>query len=52
MTNDEGRARRLRVIFNPTAGNRAQRRLAEWLACLERLGATVSLCETNAPRHA
>src|SRR6185437_2820449 len=33
-------------------GNRAQRRVAEWLACLERLGAAVSLCETNAPRHA
>jgi len=52
MNNNEGRARRLLVIFNPTAGNRARRRLAEWLACLERLGAAVSLRETNAPRHA
>ncbi|HEX6841442.1 MAG TPA: diacylglycerol kinase family protein [Stellaceae bacterium] len=52
MTDNEGRARRLLVIFNPTAGNRAQRRLAEWLACLERLGPAVSLRETNAPRHA
>jgi YegS/Rv2252/BmrU family lipid kinase len=52
MNNNEQRARRLLVIFNPTAGNRAQRRLAEWLACLERLGAAVSLSETNAPRHA
>ena len=52
MTNNEGRARRLLVIFNPTAGNRAQRRLAEWLAALERLGAPVSLSETKAPRHA
>jgi len=52
MDNNEGRARRLLVIFNPTAGNRAQRRLAEWQGCLERLGAAVSLCETKAPRHA
>ncbi|HKW53111.1 MAG TPA: diacylglycerol kinase family protein, partial [Stellaceae bacterium] len=52
MSNNEGRARRLLVIFNPTAGNRAQRRLAVWLGCLEQLGAAVSLCETNAPRHA
>ena len=52
MTNNEERARRLLVIFNPTAGNRAQRRLAEWLAALERLGAPVSLSETKAPRHA
>jgi diacylglycerol kinase (ATP) len=52
MNDNEGRARRLLVIFNPTAGNRAQRLLAEWLACLERLGAAVSVGETNAPRHA
>jgi diacylglycerol kinase (ATP) len=52
MNNNEGRARRLLVIYNPTAGNRARRRLAKWLACLERLGAAVDLRETNAPRHA
>jgi diacylglycerol kinase (ATP) len=52
MDNNEGRARRLLVIYNPTAGNRAQRRLAVWLACLEQLGAPVTLRETNAPRHA
>jgi diacylglycerol kinase (ATP) len=52
MNNNGGPARRLLVIYNPTAGNRAQRRLAVWLACLEQLGAPVTLCETNAPRHA
>jgi diacylglycerol kinase (ATP) len=52
MNNKEGRARRLLVIYNPTAGNRVRRRLAAWLACVERLGAAVSLRETKAPRHA
>src|SRR5260370_5334592 len=52
MNNNEGRARRLLVIYNPTAGSRARRRLAGWIACLERLGAAVSLRETTAPRHA
>jgi len=52
MNNNEGRARRLLVIYNPTAGSHARRRLAGWIACLERLGAAVSLRETTAPRHA
>src|SRR5260370_40593887 len=52
MNNNEGRARRLLVIYNPTAGSLARRRLARWLACLDRLGAAVSLRETTAPRHA
>lgn len=52
MDNKEGRARRLLVIYNPTAGDRARQRFAVWLACLERLGAAVTLRETNAPRHA
>jgi diacylglycerol kinase (ATP) len=46
------RARRLRVIYTPTAGRRARWRLARWLACLDRLGATVTLSETQGPRHA
>jgi diacylglycerol kinase (ATP) len=46
------RARRLLVIYNPTAGQRARWRLARWLACLDRLGAAVTLSETEGPRHA
>ena len=52
MNNNEGRARRLLVIYNPTAGSRARRRLAGWLACLDRQGAAVTLRETTGPRHA
>jgi YegS/Rv2252/BmrU family lipid kinase len=52
MNNNAGRPRRLLVIYNPTAGSRARRRLAEWLACFDRLGVTVSLRETTGPRHA
>jgi YegS/Rv2252/BmrU family lipid kinase len=46
------RARRLLVIYNPTAGRRARWRLARWLACLDRLGSVVTLRETGGPRHA
>jgi diacylglycerol kinase (ATP) len=52
MGQGEGRARRLLVIFNPTAGTRAHRKLARWLAGLDRLGAAVTLRETEGPRHA
>lgn len=52
MDQVQGRARRLMVIYNPTAGRRARRRLAEWLAHLDRLGAVVTLRETTGPRHA
>jgi diacylglycerol kinase family enzyme len=52
MDKKEGRARRLLVIYNPTAGRRKARRLKRWLGHLERLGAQVTLAETNAPRHA
>jgi diacylglycerol kinase (ATP) len=47
-----GRARRLLVIYNPTAGGRKRRRLERWLAHLGRLGAEVTLSETEGPRHA
>jgi diacylglycerol kinase (ATP) len=49
---NERRARRLLVIHNPTAGQRAKWRLARWLACLDRIGAAVTLRETCGPRHA
>ena len=52
MDKNERRARRLLVIFNPTAGSRKRRRLTRWLARLEALGATVTLVETAGPRHA
>jgi diacylglycerol kinase (ATP) len=52
MHKKEGRARRLLVIYNPTAGNRKRRKLARFLAHLEALGAVVTLRETEAPRHA
>jgi diacylglycerol kinase (ATP) len=52
MSQDEGRARRLLVIFNPTAGYRAHRRLARWLGALDGLGAAVSVRETEGPHHA
>jgi diacylglycerol kinase (ATP) len=45
-------ARRLLVIYNPTAGQRARWRLARWLRQLDRLGAAVTLSETEGPRHA
>ncbi len=52
MDKNEGRARRLLVIYNPTAGGRKRRRFAAWLSHLAALGAEVTLAETEAPRHA
>ncbi len=52
MDKNEGRARRLLVIYNPTAGGRKRRRLGRWLSHLRGLGAEVTLSETAAPRHA
>jgi diacylglycerol kinase (ATP) len=48
----EQRARRLLVIYNPTAGRRARGRIAAWLAALERLGAPITVRETERPGHA
>jgi diacylglycerol kinase family enzyme len=45
-------ARRLLVIYNPTAGRRKRQRLAAWLARLNALGAATTLAETTGPRHA
>jgi YegS/Rv2252/BmrU family lipid kinase len=52
MAKTEGRARRLLVIYNPTSGRRKRRKLDRFLFHLDRLGATVTLRETTAPRHA
>ncbi len=52
MAEREGRARRLLVIYNPTAGRRAQGRLTAWLDHLEALGAAVTLAETTGRGHA
>jgi diacylglycerol kinase (ATP) len=52
MDKNEGRARRLLVIYNPTSGHRQRRKLDRWLAHLRALGAEVALSETTAPRHA
>lgn len=52
MDKNEGRARRLLVIYNPAAGGRKRRRLRAWLSRLRALGAEVTLAETLAPRHA
>jgi diacylglycerol kinase family enzyme len=52
MHKNEGRARRLLAIYNPTSGRRRRRKLERWLAHLRALGAEVTLCETTAPRHA
>jgi YegS/Rv2252/BmrU family lipid kinase len=52
MDKNEGRARRLLVIYNPTSGRRRRQKLVRWLAHLEALGAPVTLAETTAPRHA
>lgn len=49
---ETGRARRLLVIYNPTAGRRKRRRLARWLAHLGSLGAAVTVNETVGPGHA
>ncbi|HZB92543.1 MAG TPA: diacylglycerol kinase family protein [Stellaceae bacterium] len=52
MDKNEGRARRLLVIYNPTSGRRKRRKLERFLFHLEALGARATLCETTAPRHA
>jgi diacylglycerol kinase (ATP) len=52
MDKNEGRARRLLVIYNPVAGARKRRKLGRWLSHLDALGAEVTLRETEAPRHA
>jgi diacylglycerol kinase (ATP) len=44
--------RRLRVIYNPTAGFRRRRKLAALLLALDRLGAKVTLAETRGRGHA
>jgi diacylglycerol kinase (ATP) len=45
-------SRRILAIYNPTAGRRARGKLERFCASLTRLGATVTLAETNAPLHA
>jgi YegS/Rv2252/BmrU family lipid kinase len=45
-------ARRLLLIYNPTAGRRAQDRLACWRRALTQLGVQITLAETQAPLHA
>jgi diacylglycerol kinase (ATP) len=52
MHKNEGRPRRLLVIYNPTSGRRRRRKLDRWLAHLQAMGAEVTLSETTAPRHA
>ena len=52
MVKREERARRLLVIYNPTAGNRKRRKLRRFIADLERLGSVVTLRETGAPGDA
>jgi YegS/Rv2252/BmrU family lipid kinase len=52
MDKKEGRARRLLVVFNPTAGRRKRRRLDRFLSHLQALGSAVILRETEAPGHA
>ena len=52
MDDSARRARRLLVIYNPTAGGRKRRRLDRWLSHLDALGADVTLRQTEAPRHA
>ena len=52
MNVGQAQARRLLVIHNPMAGRRAKGKLDRWLAALKRLGAAVTLAETEAPRHA
>lgn len=52
MQHKEGRARRLLVVYNPTAGGRKRHQLGRFLSGLEALGSVVTLRETEAPRHA
>ncbi|HEX3970757.1 MAG TPA: diacylglycerol kinase family protein [Stellaceae bacterium] len=44
--------RRILAIYNPTAGRRARGKFERFRAGLVRLGATVTVAETNAPLHA
>jgi YegS/Rv2252/BmrU family lipid kinase len=46
------RARRLLVVFNPTAGNRSRRKLAAWLTAATSLGAVPEVAETTHHGHA
>lgn len=52
MDQNEGRARRLLVIYNPIAGRRARRTLERWVAALDTLGAAVDLRQTERAGHA
>ena len=45
-------ARRLLVIFNPTAGNRSRRKLSAWLAAASAFGATAEVIATTRHGHA
>jgi diacylglycerol kinase (ATP) len=44
--------RRILAIYNPTAGRRARGKFERFRTALARLGATVTIAETNAPLHA
>ena len=44
--------RRILAIYNPTAGRRARGKFERFRTALTRLGATVTIAETNAPLHA
>ncbi|HEY3916982.1 MAG TPA: diacylglycerol kinase family protein [Stellaceae bacterium] len=44
--------RRILAIYNPTAGRRARGKFERFGAALARLGAKVTIAETNAPLHA
>jgi YegS/Rv2252/BmrU family lipid kinase len=44
--------RRILAIYNPTAGRRARGKFERFRAALTRLGAVVTVAETNAPLHA
>jgi diacylglycerol kinase family enzyme len=48
----QGQPRRLLVIYNPTTGRRARRRLETWLDELRRLGSACTVQETARPGHA
>lgn len=52
MVKGERAARRLMVIYNPTAGRRARGRFKAWLAALDRLGASTIVHETRDRGHA
>jgi diacylglycerol kinase family enzyme len=52
MSFGNGRARRLLVIHNPTAGRRARGKFERWCAALARIGCDLRLERTEGPRHA